>query len=506
MQSTAFDIAQTVYYFRHDHRIGPPGQRRRRNEETPAPAGRDTRTAMPHASTTPPPPADAAEPRFFDAVETLAPDALRALQTRRLLRMVEHAYAHGALVRKLWDDAGVHPRDISSIEDFLRLAPFTDKDQVRDWRDAHDDPFGGLLCVPPSELSFIASSSGTTGDPTLFSWRWGSDDGMDPHCPGLDPDGTSNFWPNTHRDLWLMGVRPGDYVVMLANRVRGPVFRVVEKLGAIPVLISYDPNDVHAFIEMSRRYRPAVLFTASNPFIYTLEQLQLATGIDMAEVFSSYKAVMFAGEPMGPRNRRLLEGWGLAGRIYNQTAFGDIAVAHECPEHDGMHAHEDIALVELVDPQSGEVIDGDGVGELCVTSLVNDVDPLIRYRSGDMVRITSEPCACGRTGRRFWTVGRSGDEVVVEGKTILPLDVWAAVEDVPACSAGLFQVIRPQRHLPQLRLRVGHDGSAPEDAVRAALIASVQRAVGLTPDIELVTNEQLRLSGPRNKTPRTVKS
>lgn len=445
------------------------------------------------------------EPRFFDAVETLPRDQLALLQHERLMKMLAYAYQHSALVRHNWDAAGVQPSAIHDVADFKRLAPFMDKDQVRAWRDQHNDPFGGLLCIPPSEVSFIASSSGTTGDPTLFSWRWGSNDGLAPECPGLDPDGTPNFWPNTHRDLWQMGVRPGDYVVMLANRIRGPVFRLLDRLGTIPILLSYHPDDTHAFVEMSRRYRPAVLFTASNPFIFQLELMERETGVDMREVLSSYKAVMFAGEPMGPRNRRLLESWGLAGRIYNQTAFGDISVAHECREHDGMHAHEDIALVELVDPQTGELIVGDGVGELCVTSLINDVDPLIRYRSGDMIRLTTEPCACGRTSARFWTVGRSGDEVVVHGRTVLPMDIWGAVEDVEQTSAGLFQVIRTDRHMDKLRLRVGHDGSTAEAAVRASLVASVKAAVGLEPEIELVPYAELLKIGPRNKIPRTAK-
>lgn len=444
-------------------------------------------------------------PRFFDPVESLSRPELRQLQQRRLLRMIGHAYEKSALVRHNWDAAGVRPGDIHSIEDFRRLAPFMDKDQVRAWRDLHDDPFGGVLCVPPSELSFIASSSGTTGDPTLFSWQWSGRDAVEPDGPGLDPEGPSPFWSNTHRDLWLMGIRPGDRVVMLNMRIRGPVYRCLDRLGAVPIVLSYRNEDSYAFVEISRRYRPAALFTASNPFVSSLEQAQRELSVDMAEVMSSYKAVMFAGEPMGPRTRRVLEAWGLAGRIYNQTAFGDIAVAHECPQHDGCHAHEDIALVELVDPETGAAIEGDGIGELCVTSLVNGVDPLIRYRSGDMVRVSTERCGCGREGARFWTLGRAGDEVLVDGITVLPMDVWGAVENVDECSAGLFQVIRPQREMERLRLRVGYGGTPDVEAVRRKLRDSVTDAVGLDPEVELVPYAELLKYGPRNKIPRTAK-
>ena len=99
-------------------------------------------------------------------------------------------------------------------------------------------------------------------------------------------------------------------------------------------------------------------------------------------------------------------------------------------------------LVEGLEPDGAEpVADGERC-ELVATSLFNRTTPLIRYRSDDIVRLTHVPCACGRTHARVWPVGRKGDEVVVDGKAVLPIDVWAAVESVEACAMGLFQVIR----------------------------------------------------------------
>jgi phenylacetate-CoA ligase len=102
-------------------------------------------------------------------------------------------------------------------------------------------------------------------------------------------------------------------------------------------------------------------------------------------------------------------------------------------------------------------------------------------------------------------VGRSGDEIIVEGRSILPMDVWGAIEDVPETSNGLFQIVRPQRVMEMLKIRVGYAGTPALDKLRVRVADSVQAAVGLRPLIELVPNEVILQSGSRHKIPRTVK-
>ncbi len=162
-------------------------------------------------------------------------------------------------------------------------------------------------------------------------------------------------------------------------------------------------------------------------------------GFDPHDVFASYKGVTFAGEPLSPRARALAESWGI--ELFEHGNVGDVTGSFECREHDGLHFWEDTVLVEGVDD------DGDRC-ELVATSLTNKVAPLIRYRSDDIVRLSTEPCPCGRTHARMWSLGRKSDEIIVEGRSVLPTDVWAAVETVDACAMGLFQVIRPARGGP----------------------------------------------------------
>jgi phenylacetate-CoA ligase len=210
--------------------------------------------------------------------------------------------------------------------------------------------------------------------------------------------------------------------------------------------------------------------------------------------------VTFAGEPLSPRARALAESWGVP--LYEHGNVGDVTGSFECVARDGLHAWEDTVIVEGIDE------DADGRCELVATALDNRVSPLIRFRSDDIVRLSTDTCSCGRTHVRMWPVGRKSDEVMVDGLSVLPLDVWGAVESVDACAMGLFQIVRTAREVDRLRLRVGYSGdwSARLDGVRDGVQAAVLAATGTEPEVELVPNEALLRLGPPHKIPRVARA
>jgi phenylacetate-CoA ligase len=431
--------------------------------------------------------------RYWDPeIETASRDELRARHEVQLVELVRHAYEHAPLYRTLWDEAGVHPRDIRSLDDFRERIPFIDKDTIRRYRDEHHDPYGGLLCVPESELTAVNSTSGTTGDPTLVPEQWAGLGG-----PGLS------------RDFWEMGVRPGDHVLVPMFTFRGPIFNFPHAMGAIPVICDHSPAELPRMIELIRKYRPVNQYTMSGPFLIAFAEYEERTGVDLEEVFSSLHGAVFGGEPPGVRARANTERWGLP--LFEHSSAGDVGAAFECREHDGLHVWEDVGFYECIDPDATSPANAtptpDGaIGELVSTSLTNRVFPFIRYRSDDIDRFTRERCGCGRTHARLWTLGRKGDETIVDGRSVLPRDIWAAVESLDECSAGLFQMIRPQRQLDQLRLRVGYAGSPPSLSALCDRVAdSVEASVGVRPEVELVPNEDLLKLGPPHKIPRVTK-
>jgi phenylacetate-CoA ligase len=302
-----------------------------------------------------------------------------------------------------------------------------------------------------------------------------------------------------------MGVRPGDHVALVLFTYRGPTYGLFQGLGTVPVLFDFDPAEMDRFCDLSLRYRPTGLYNFGSVLINGVREVCERRNLDPAHVFASYKGVVFAGEPLSPRARGLAESWGV--ELFEHTGIGDVTAAFECREHDGLHVWEDTVLIEGLDPDGTDAVADGERCELVATSLFNRTAPLIRYRSDDVVRITRAACSCGRTHARVWPIGRKSDEIVVDGRPVLPIDVWAAVESVDACAMGLFQVIRTAPHADTLRLRVGfgpafaREGAAVAEAVRAA----VATAIGLEPEVELVPDAALLKLGPPHKIPRVAK-
>ena len=130
------------------------------------------------------------------------------------------------------------------------------------------------------------------------------------------------------------------------------------------------------------------------------------------------KGVAFAGQPMGEvLARKVREEWGL--EIFKYTSAGDTGASWEHKEHDGYTLWEDTVFAEVLEPTSSSAVPDGEVGELVATDIDNLAAPLIRYRSGDLVRLTTEPAASGRTHARQWVVGRKGDETIVAGRAIV---------------------------------------------------------------------------------------
>lgn len=429
--------------------------------------------------------------RFYEPdIEAMPREELEKLQEARLLQLLPYVYNRSPLVRWVWDQAGIKPDDIKSMADFKAKVPFIDKDTIRQFRDEHDDPFGGLVCVEPPHLKGVGFTSGTTGDPTPI-----------PRTEYTIPI------KSCIREFWQIGVRPGDFFVhMLFTFREGLASDRWAESGMKPLQIQHLPHEVPHLISSMRKYRPKALFMLSTPMIMALEHYQKQTGDDLKEAFSSIEGVVFGGEPLNPVLRSLVESWGL--EIFELTSLGDIATAMECKAHDGMHTWEDLALIEHLNPDSNEDMPDGSRGELVVTALADDVAPLIRYRTDDLVSFTREQCTCGRTHGRLKPIGRKTDEMIIRGRSVLPIDIFPLMQHFPETHSGLFQLVRPQRVADELTLRVGYDESAMSCSMQELqdkVAAKVGEALNIPVKVQLVANEEMLKNGPPNKIPRVVK-
>jgi phenylacetate-CoA ligase len=415
------------------------------------------------------------ERRFLEpGIETLSRPELTQLQEKRIVELVRYAWNNSAFYREHWSKAGVTPADISTINDFVERIPTMSKADVQTYRDRTGDPYGGLLCVDPTELTSITSTSGTTSLPEPIPEIWS----VAPPLPTISA-----------RDLWEIGVRPGDHVIVQTGTMRNYFDDFLHQLGVIPLFIDTWVGEGERVLQAIERYQVSYL-QFMLPMVMEFERLE--TRYDMRAMLSSLKGAAFAGQPLGAvLTNKIRNDWGVD--LYTYTSAGDTGTAWEGREHDGYYLWEDTVFAESLDPVTSEPAADGALGELIATDLDNWASPYIRFRSGDLVRLTRRRGTHGRTHGRIWVAGRAGDETVVAGKAILVSDVWEAVETVPELSDGIFQIVRAAEAMHRLRVRAGYapDRTTDKADLLARATATLQERLGVAVDVELFTSDEL---------------
>jgi phenylacetate-CoA ligase len=431
-------------------------------------------------------------PQFYSIVETLPRAQLRQLQEKRLLAQLERTFAHSPIMRQAWGEAGVHPKDIRSIEDFQEHSPFISQDMIRRFRDEHNDPCGGLAELSDPRMTTMTTTSGTTGDPSPMPMR-------------IRVSSHENYM----RDMWHIGMRPGDYMISPLFTFRGgPANGLTanKEIGVTPIYFNHDPSAIPRMIEAQKRFQPTAWQLMSMPLLIGLEKYFEATGEDGRAVFSSLKGTIFGGEALSPRLEKLVQSWGI--EFLETTALGDVTAATTCKAHDGFHAYEDSAFVECLDPNGNTPVADGEVGELVVTAINDTLLPPFRFRTDDLVTINREPCPCGRTHLRFHMLGRKGDQIIVKGRKILPLHIRALVESRHETAAGLFQIVKRELEMDVLVVRVGYNParlSGTADVLIGWLQEQLAAKLEVPVRIELVLDDDLLKLGPPHKIPRVTK-
>lgn len=428
--------------------------------------------------------------------ETLSSSELRALQDEKIRRTVSAAYHNAPIIRQLWDDAGVEPGDVTSVEE-LEQAPIFRKDDTRQRMIDTGEPFGGRLSRPFSELAedgaFVGTSSGTTGTPTnvVLSDR---DRDVAAECEA--------------RSLWEMGLRPGDTFVswILPNHLSSITWTdAAQKIGAVSTKINHSPHEVRRAVHVLRYLEPTVVKMISSPIVDAMNAYFEENDLDPKEVWGPVKSVGFGGEPLLDESRRAIEdAWDV--EVFE---FSGGLEPFWFPTETGDHGRwlqiaDDHFYVEALDPDTGARVE-EGRGELVVTPLSYDGMAHVRWAHDDIVEITRGEFDDGRSGTRIKFLGRVGDLVRVDGKELLPYDVLSHVNDIEQMPRNLFQFYTSSE--AELRLKVGYDAdaTADTDAFVRDLETSLQERLDVPVTVvDLVAEETLLELGPEHKIPRVT--
>ena len=358
---------------------------------------------------------------FDPDAETMSREALTALQTARLKETLERAYANVPYYRKKFEDAGVQPADFKALSDVARF-PFTLKSNLRD-----NYPFG-MFAVPREQLLRVHASSGTTGKPTVVGYTKGDVD----------------IWADLMaRCFACAGAKPGDivhnaYGYGLFTGGLGAHYGA-ERLGCTVVPVSGGGTERQ--VTLINDFEASVL-CATPSYALNIAEIAQKMGVDLKR--SSLRIGLFGAEPWSDAMRRDLEArLGLkAVDVYGLSEIMGPGVACECHGvQSGLHGWEDHFLFEIIDPETLQPLPMGTTGELVITTLTKEAQPMIRYRTRDITRLSNTPCACGRTHVRILRVtGRNDDMLIIRGVNVYPSQVEAVLVGFPGL-APHYQIV-----------------------------------------------------------------
>ncbi len=372
---------------------------------------------------------------YFDrAAETMPREALAALQFERLRKTLRNAYDHVALHRERLDAARIKPEDVRSLDD-LRRIPFTFKSDLRDHY-----PFG-LFARPVPSLARLHASSGTTGKATVVGYTKADID---------------NWADLMARSLQAAGARPGD---MVHNAYGYGLFTGglgahygAERLGATVIPVSGGGTERQIALIMD--LKPRVL-CATPSYTLALAEVAEKMGVDLRQ--SALQVGVFGAEPWSAAMRSEIEER-LAIKaldIYGLSEIMGPGVACECTAQAGLHGWEDHFLFEVLDPETQAPVPEGEAGELVITTLTKEALPMLRYRTRDITRVTTEPCECGRTHLRILRItGRSDDMLIIRGVNVYPSQIEAVLVGRPMIAPHYQLVVERNGNLDQVTIEV----------------------------------------------------
>ena len=375
---------------------------------------------------------DPATSSGLEAIETASRDELTALQLERLCNTLHRAYEHVALYRNKFEQAGIHPDDIKSLEDLARL-PVTTKEDLRD-----QYPFG-MFAVPMEQVVRVHASSGTTGKPTVVGYSQADVD----------------LWALVMaRSIYAAGGRAQDKVHVsygygLFTGGLGAHYGA-ERLGCTVIPMSGGQTEKQ--VQLIRDLEPEIIMVTPSYILNIADEFE-HQGVDPAT--SSLRVGLLGAEPWTEGMRAEIESrLGIdALDLFGLSEVIGPGVAQECLEtKDGLTLWEDHFYPEIIDPTSGAVLADGEPGELVLTSLTKEAMPIIRYRTRDLTRLLP---GTARTMRRMEKItGRSDDMLIIRGVNVFPSQVEALVLEQPGLSPHYFLEVYQEGRLDTMDVLV----------------------------------------------------
>ena len=409
-------------------------------------------------------------------LETLPREEFEKRELMLFRRQMDYVIANSPFYRRKYKEAGITSDDIKTMED-VRKAPFTTKMELLRSQEEHP-LFGDFPCLPPEAACRVFQTSGTTGRPLKI--------------PFSKKDWFENCFEQFSYYVYGYGIESKD--VVFFPFIYGlfvawwGIQAAMEQHGVtiVPGGGQTSETRLRSIIDWG-----ATVVCGTPTYIIYLGELARKMGIDLPD--SKVRIVVTAGEPGAqvPATKTLIQSlWGA--KNYDDVGSTEITnFGFECIMQKGTHLNEAMFLPESLDKETGRPVGPGEVGELVLSNLCCETAPLLRYRTGDLVKFDYERCECGRTFLRLdgGIIGRVDDMFHFGGVNIFPSAIENFIRQVPEFSNEYQLVVPRQGSGKRLEIRV--EPASPDiaaDRVKAAVktfLDSVVYNVKITPEVTL---------------------
>jgi len=422
---------------------------------------------------------------FQPELETMPREVLDALQLSRLRTQLARVYVNVPLYRRKFDEAGFRPEQLESLADLARV-PFTVKD---DLRKAY--PFD-MFAVPRRDIVRVHSSSGTTGQVSVVGYtrgdleRWSDLMARTLACGGATAD-----------DVVQVAYGYGLFTGGLGAHYGS------ERLGAMTIPVS--GGNTARQVQILKDFGVTVL-ACTPSYALLIGETAISMGIDPREL--PLRLGVFGAEPWSEGMRHQLEE--LLGikaiDIYGLSEVMGPGVASECVRQNGLHVFEDQFIIEIIDPDTKELVPDGQQGEVVFTTLTKEGIPVIRYRTRDISRMLTGECACGRTFRRMERVtGRTDDMLIIRGVNVYPSQIEQVLMGIPGV-APHYQVVLDKRgsmDTVEVQVEVSPDLEFDEirelEALQRTVAGAIAAALAVSVGVKLVEPKAIQRSEGKAK-------
>lgn len=405
--------------------------------------------------------------RIYSEWETAPRERLRKLQEKKMLSMLQYAYEKSPFYKKKFDDAGIKPGDINSLEDFYKKVPYTSKHElVKSQR--NNPPCGDFLTVPQEKLRLLFISPGPIFEP-------------------YTKEDIKIIRKNLAKTMYTAGATEKDICQVTLSYHFMPaglfVHWAAEEAGC--TVIPAGTGESRMQIDFMKKAGTSI-YAGTPTFLKRLGEEAIKMKVDPKKDLK-LRIGLCGAEPLPPSLRKdLNETFGI--EPFDAYGVAELGVmSRECEHHNGMHLNEELFLVEIIDPKTLERVSLGEEGEIVATTLEREAMPLIRYRTGDASAITEETCQCGRTEARILGIrGRVDMLTKVKGVFIHPKQAREVVERFP--ELGRLQIIvdRPENY-DQMTIYVECNEPSNFAEWEDKLKIEFRQALRIKTDVKMVT-------------------